>query len=154
MIGAFRRGGFIEKLEGCNVDEVYAGLVGAIDLPGTLRGEELHELLLAREKLGSTAMGDGIALPHPRQALSEHVRHPHLVLARLEQPIDFQAIDGQPVSMLILLLSSSLQNHLDMLARVANLMRSGEGRSILQEAYSHDDLCTRVELWLNQRSSG
>ena len=53
--------------------------------------------LLAREKLGSTAMGHGIAIPHVRNPVILHITRPAVTICFLKQPIDFQAIDGQPV---------------------------------------------------------
>ena len=82
----------------------------------------IFEILLQREKLGSTGVGNGIAIPHGKL--------PNLaklfgLFARLDRPIDFEALDGQPVDLMFLLLApeSAGADHLKALARVARLLR-------------------------------
>lgn len=83
---------------------------------------EIFETLLQRERLGSTGIGEGIAIPHGKLP-----RMPRLLglMARLERPIDFDAIDGQPVDLLFLLLApeGAGADHLKALARVARVLR-------------------------------
>ena len=78
-----------------------------------------------REELGSTGVGNAVALPHVRL---EHVKKPFGILARLKQPIDFDAIDGQPVDLVCLLLLSkeNEQAQLNVLAAVARRLRTPE----------------------------
>jgi PTS system nitrogen regulatory IIA component len=85
--------------------------------------------LLKREELGSTGLGNGVAIPHVRL---EHVKKPFGILARLKDPIDFDAIDGQPVDLVCLLLLSkeNEQAQLSTLAAVARRFRRPE---VLQE---------------------
>jgi PTS system nitrogen regulatory IIA component len=90
------------------------------------------EGLLAREKLGSTAMGGGVAIPHARLAgLSSIVG----LFARLEKPADFEAADGQGVDLVFVLLApeESGADHLRALARVSRLLRDPETRAKLRE---------------------
>jgi nitrogen PTS system EIIA component len=81
--------------------------------------------LLKREELGSTGVGNAVALPHVRL---ERVKKPFGILARLKQPIDFDAIDGQPVDLVCLLLLSkeNEQAQLNVLAAVARKLRTPE----------------------------
>jgi PTS system nitrogen regulatory IIA component len=90
----------------------------------------VFESLLGRERLGSTALGHGVAVPHGRvkgldQALA--------AFFRLAQPIPFDAPDGQPVSMLLCLLvpETATQQHLDILAELAHLMSNKTLREAL-----------------------
>jgi PTS system nitrogen regulatory IIA component len=82
----------------------------------------IYEALLQRERLGSTGIGEGIAIPHGK--LPEISRIFGLV-ARLEKPIDFEALDDQPVDILFLLLApeGAGADHLKALARVARVLR-------------------------------
>jgi len=88
------------------------------DLPGSA----IYEALLQRERLGSTGIGEGIAIPHGK--LPGLTRIFGLV-ARLDKPIDFEALDGQPVDVLFLLLApeGAGADHLKALARVARVLR-------------------------------
>ena len=86
--------------------------------------------LFARERLGSTGLGEGVAVPHGR------IKGLHQALCaffRLVRPIPFDAPDGQPVSMLLCLLvpENSAQQHLDILAELAHLMSNQELRTAL-----------------------
>jgi PTS system nitrogen regulatory IIA component len=81
--------------------------------------------LLKREELGSTGVGNGVAIPHVRL---EQVKKPFAIMARLKHPIDFDAIDGQPVDLVCLLLLSkeNEQAQLNVLATVARRLRTPE----------------------------
>lgn len=93
------------------------------------------EILLQREKLGSTGVGNGVAIPHGKMAKLEHVFG---LFARLDRPVDFEALDGQPVDLVFLLLApeGAGADHLKALARVARLLRDPEVAKKLRE--SHD----------------
>jgi PTS system nitrogen regulatory IIA component len=83
---------------------------------------DIFETLLQRERLGSTGIGDGIAIPHGRSTALERLRG---LFVRLDKPIDFEALDGQPVDILFVLLApeGAGADHLKALARVARVLR-------------------------------
>ena len=85
----------------------------------------IFEILLQREKLGSTAVGNGIAIPHGKMAKLNRLFG---LFARLDRPIDFEALDGQSVDLVFLLLAPEAAgaDHLKALARVARLLRDPE----------------------------
>ncbi len=83
---------------------------------------EVFETLLHRERLGSTGIGDGIAIPHGKMPRLERLFG---LFARLDKPVDFDALDGQPVEIVFLLLApeGAGADHLKALARVARVLR-------------------------------
>lgn len=83
---------------------------------------DIFETLLQRERLGSTGVGNGIAIPHGKLTKLDKLVG---VFARLEKPIDFEALDGAPVDLVFLLLApeASGAEHLKALARVARMLR-------------------------------
>jgi nitrogen PTS system EIIA component len=85
----------------------------------------IFEILLQREKLGSTGIGNGIAIPHGKLAKLNKLFG---LFARLARPVDFEALDGQPVDLVFLLLApeGAGADHLKALARVARLLRDPE----------------------------
>ncbi len=85
--------------------------------------EPIFQMFLTREELASTGIGDGIAIPHARGTLVGYVSQPLLSLSFLEQPIEYDAIDGKPVNILFLLISPNVQTHLRILAKLAYLLR-------------------------------
>ena len=84
---------------------------------------DLYESLLQRERLGSTGIGDGIAIPHGRMPGIDRLVG---LFARAEKPIDFEALDGQPVDIIFVLIApeGAGADHLKALARVARVLRN------------------------------
>jgi nitrogen PTS system EIIA component len=110
------------------LSEKAAGLTG-------LDARDIFETLLQRERLGSTGVGRGIAIPHGRVAGLKSIVS---VFARLEAPIDFEALDEEPVDLIFLLLAPEHAgaDHLKALARISRLLR--EPQSIERLRASHD----------------
>ncbi|MDQ8727726.1 PTS sugar transporter subunit IIA [Bradyrhizobium sp. LHD-71] len=98
-----------------------------------LKAAEVETALQEREKLGSTGTGDGIAIPHARL---RKVTRPIGVFARSKRPIDFQAIDGEPVDLFFLLLlpASNEGRYLSVLAAVARKLRNADTQARLRSA--------------------
>jgi nitrogen PTS system EIIA component len=94
---------------------------------------EVLEVLMQRERLGSTGIGSGIAIPHGKLAKLDRLFG---AFARLERPVDFEALDGQPVDLMFLLLApeGAGADHLKALARVARLLRDPEIARKLRES--------------------
>lgn len=96
-------------------------LVNVVLLPEGLDREALLEALLAREEVMSTAIGNGIAIPHVRQFGSESLQKDSIVVAYLFEPVDWKAPDGQAVHTLFLVLAADETRHLQILAEIAQL---------------------------------
>ncbi|MGZ3411908.1 MAG: PTS IIA-like nitrogen regulatory protein PtsN [Xanthobacteraceae bacterium] len=94
---------------------------------------EIFDVLLQREKLGSTALGAGIAIPHGKLAKLDKI---YGIFARLDRPIDFEALDGQPVDLVFVLLApeSAGADHLKALSRIARLLRDQQLANQLRDA--------------------
>ncbi len=107
----------------------------AVDLDNQL----VFETLQAREKLGSTGLGNGIAIPHGKIAGLDKVL---AIFVRLETPIEFDAVDDQPVDLAMMLLApeGSGADHLKALARVARLMRTESLVEQLRDSKKCEDL--------------
>jgi len=93
-----------------------------------LTGEQeraIFDVLLERERLGTTGVGAGVAIPHGKLS---GLKHLYGLFARLETPIDFESVDEQPVDLIFLLLApeSAGADHLKALARVSRLLRDRE----------------------------
>ena len=110
-----------------------AGLLTSIDLDLAL------EVITAREKLGSTGMGHGVAIPHGRL---EGLQEPAIVVAIHEQGVSFDAIDGKAVHIVVMLLvpNDDHQIHLGLLAKLAKLLQQENVRQALRTASSPEDV--------------
>lgn len=103
------------------------------------QAENLFQSFVAREKLGSTAIGDGVAIPHCR---APGVKRIYGCLLTLQNPIDFDSFDDQPVDLIFALIVPEEKNdeHLATLARVAALMQKDSSRRLLRECKNNTDL--------------
>lgn len=117
--------------------EQIASLV-ATELP-ELDEQDIFESLIAREKLGSTGFGNGIAIPHCRLP---GCHAPLSAVLRLDSAVDFDAIDGAPVDLLFVLLvpEAATDEHLELLRQIASMLDRSEIRERLRQAQSNEAL--------------
>jgi PTS system nitrogen regulatory IIA component len=110
-------------------------VVRLLPLPAEMDREAFFQLLLAREMAGSTAIGDGIAIPHVRNPIVLSTEHPAATLCFLAQPVDFGSLDGQPVSVLFTLVSPTVRAHLHLLSLLSFTLRDPRFKSaVLRQA--------------------
>ncbi len=112
--------------------------VVAQDIPD-LDSQTIFESLVAREKLGSTGFGNGIAIPHCRMA---GCTSPVSAVLRLDAPVDFDAIDGEPVDLLFVLLvpEAATDEHLELLRQIASMLDRDDVRARLRQAQTSESL--------------
>ena len=117
--------------------EQIANLIGK-EVPD-LDSQVVFESLIAREKLGSTGFGNGIAIPHCR---IKNCEQPVSALLHLDAPIDFDAIDGAPVDLLFVLLvpEAATDAHLELLRQIASMLDRKDVRDKLRTANSNESL--------------
>ena len=103
-----------------------------------LSARELFDQLMSRERLGSTGLGDGVAIPHCRCPCSEIMG----AFLRLEQAVDYDAVDGEPVDLLFVLVvpPDETSAHLDLLAALARIFSDADNRRRLRAASSDAEL--------------
>jgi len=109
--------------------------------------QRLLQAALEREELASTAVGDGVAFPHPRTASSQFVRKPAVAFGRSTRGINFDAEDGQPVRLFFFVCAPEEKLHLRLLARLNRLLRNPALRRALLEAETPEEAlrCIRRE---------
>ncbi len=140
LVEALREGGIHHGVAGCEKTEVLRAVVGLMPLPAQVDRGFLLEMLLARESLGSTGIGDGIAIPHVRNPIVLQIPRAMITLCFLESPIDFEAIDGKPVGVLFTILSPTVRAHLHILSRLAFLLRDDAFRALLSERAGPEEI--------------
>jgi PTS system nitrogen regulatory IIA component len=116
---ALEAGGIFYQLHDTSKDQALRALVQILPLPDGVDRELLLHLFLAREASASTAVGDGIAIPHVRNPIVLHVSRPAITLAFLAKPVDFGAMDGKPVHILFSIISPTTRTHLQLLSRLS-----------------------------------
>ena len=153
---ALSQGGIYYRVEGHDKESALRNVVGLMRLPRDVDRGFLLQVLLAREALASTAIGDGIAIPHVRNPIVLHVTQPTVCLCFLEEPIDFNSLDGKPVYCLLTLVSPTVKTHLYLLSRLAYALRDTGFKDVLEKQGSREKiLCeiARVESGLQQNES-
>ncbi|MCB1128937.1 MAG: PTS sugar transporter subunit IIA [Verrucomicrobiae bacterium] len=137
---AIEAGGVFYRISGSDVASVLAGVVDYLRLPEGADRALLLQMLLAREQMASTAVGEGVAIPHARNPVVLHVDKPIVTLCFLEHPVDFGALDGLPVQVLFTLVSPTVRAHLHLLSRLSFALRDTEFKQQLREQASRDVL--------------
>ncbi|HVC98582.1 MAG TPA: PTS sugar transporter subunit IIA [Pirellulales bacterium] len=131
LTSALKNGGELRDVAGTEKESVLRAVVERMSLPDAVDRELLWQLLVQREGAGSTGIGGGIALPHPRHPVVLPVRVPSITLCFPQQPIDFGARDGVAVHTLFVLVSRSVRSHLTLLAQVATALNDHRFRELV-----------------------
>ena len=138
-------GGIFYRLTGNDKPAVLRNIVEVLRLPDQVDREFLLQVLLAREALESTAIGDGIAIPHVRNPIVLHVPQPIVTLCFLETPVDFGAMDGRPVHALFTLISPTVKAHLHLLSRLAYALRDADFKTLIVRQANRDEILDAVK---------
>jgi PTS system nitrogen regulatory IIA component len=146
-------GGVHRDVEGHDKSAVLAAIVQRLPLGPDVDREFLLTVLDAREAMGSTGVGDGIAIPHVRNPILLHVDQPFVSLCLLRTPVEFGAIDGKPVHAVFLVVSSSVPAHLNILAQLGFVLRDADARALLGRRAPTDEILARIRA-IEQRSTG
>ena len=128
-------------------------IVRRLPLPPEIDREGLVTTLEAREAMGSTGIGDGIAIPHVRNPILLHVTAPFVTLCLLREAVDFDAVDGRPVHALFTVVSANVPGHLRILGSLGFVLHDEELRRLLSERAPGADLLARVRV-VEGRASG
>ena len=138
---------FHYDIPGRTFAEVLRAALDVLKLPPEDK-ELIYDLLVSREKLMTTALGDGLAIPHLRVPVVVDVPRPALSIFFTCKPIDMGALDGMPVHTLFLLLSLAPKQHLELLARLTFLFRQPEFVKLLQERAKPETILEWIQLVL------
>lgn len=141
---ALEAGGIFYRTGGTDRDQVLAEVVHHLRLPEEVDRNTLLKILIARENLCSTGIGNGIALPHLRNPGLLPMTRPTITLSFLEHKVDFQAIDNRPVDILCTILTPDLPSHLCLLSRLGFVLRNTKFRKLLDPPGSREEILTTL----------
>lgn len=128
----FARGDVYYNLQGSTPEAVIGSLAKLAKLPKGVDRAALKAALMSREGLGSTAIGNGFAIPHPRQRLIAEAGSGFIAVGYLDEPVEWGSPDGAPVTTVFLLLSSSADEHLTALSGLACLANDAAFRALVE----------------------
>ncbi|MDR2101702.1 MAG: PTS sugar transporter subunit IIA [Treponema sp.] len=138
LTALIQRGGVFYDIPGTNPTEVLTNMLELIPAPASLPPGELLRAVLEREALMPTAIGHGIALPHPRNPLVKNPDEQFLVFAFLQNPVDWRALDGIPVHTVILAVSASAKEHLHTISGINFFCQQESFLQLLENRSSRD----------------
>ncbi len=135
LLETLAKGGIFYRISGTTKKDVLRNALNMIKGVDESVSDPLFQMFVAREELASTGIGDHIAIPHARGSLVGYISQPILSLSFLETPIDYGALDGQPVYALFLLVSPNVRTHLRILARLSFCLHDPEFKqAVLSQA--------------------
>jgi PTS system nitrogen regulatory IIA component len=141
---ALTAGGVHHDVPGADRDAVLRSVVERLPLPAGTDRDFFLSFLLARENSGSTALGDGIAIPHVRSPLVLQGTTPLVTLSYLKEPVDFRAKDGGPVHTLFSLVTGTVRSHLHLLSTLAFVLQEPAVRAALARRAPIDEIVAAV----------
>lgn len=143
---AIHKGGVYKDVPGSTKEEVIRAAVERISADICLDADVITELLLDREKLMSTALSNGVAVPHTRDFLLQE-SFDVVAVVFPKEPIDYGALDAEPVDILFFLFACDDKRHLHLLAKLAHLSSKPENLSYLREHPSKEQLLDHIKQW-------
>ncbi len=140
------KGGVFSKIAGISKEEIIRNTMHELSSPLGIDEEVMSDLLLDREKLMATGLGQGIGIPHARDfLLSTH--HDVVAVVFPERPIAYGSLDGAPVHTLFFLFASDDKKHLHLLAKIAHLSSHPEAVAFLKTRPSKEALLEYIKTW-------
>lgn len=139
------RGDVFNNVKGLTAEEIFKSLSSLTDFPPAANGEDILTELLEREKVLSTAVGNGIAIPHPRRPLIGNPDDQRIYVCFPETPVGMGAPDSRRVHAMFILLSANSQSHIKALSELARLFRNEDFRRLLETQPSKQSLLDVID---------
>jgi nitrogen PTS system EIIA component len=143
---ALKAGGIHYRVGGTDRDSALKCIIDVMPLPEEVDKTYLLRVLVAREDLGSTAIGNGIAIPHVRNPIVLHVPRPMISLCFLDHPIEFGALDGRPVHTIFAMVSPTISAHLNLLSKLAYALRDPKFADIIATQGTREEIIAGTAL--------
>lgn len=151
---ALATGGIHYGISGDDQQTVLKHVVDLLPLPPQVDRDFMLQVLMAREALGTTAIGEGIAIPHVRNPILLHVAAPAITLCFLKKGIDFKAVDDKPVNILFTLVSPTVKTHLHILAKLAYGLRDERFKAVLRRPGTEAEILATVRTLEDELAKG
>ena len=148
IIKMIEEGGIYYNITGEKPAEVFGDVLPHLVLPAGIDKDLMYKGLCEREGLMTTSVGNGIALPHTRTPLISKERDERIFVCFLDKAINFDALDGKPVFVLFIILSSGAQSHLKVLSLLSYLFQKDAFREILRNKPDTKELISAIKQYL------
>ncbi|HHU36011.1 MAG TPA: PTS sugar transporter subunit IIA [Treponema sp.] len=145
IIEMVRLGGVYYHICGTTAEGVFKDAVSRIALPEGVDSTTLIAGLTERERLMSTSIGSGVALPHPRVPLITDTGSERIYVCYLDRGVNFDAMDGVPIHVMFLILSTGSTNHLNILSRLSYVLQKPLFREALRGKPDTEELIELIK---------
>ena len=144
LIEALKTGNVFHDVPSASIEKLFQEVSSRMDLPQPVK-VSLTEQLLQREKISSTGIGNGFAIPHPKTPLGQQINQSIVGTFFLQSPLDFKAPDGLPVTAVFVLLSTDSFHHLQLLSQLVQLLGNSIVNDMLNRSPSLEILVAQFE---------
>ena len=144
LIEALKTGNVFHDVPSVSIEILFQEVSSRMDLPKPVK-VSLTEQLLQREKISSTGIGNGFAIPHPKTPLGQQINQSIVGTFFLQSPLDFKALDGLPVTAVFVLLSTDSFHHLQLLSQLVQLLGNSIVNDMLNRSPSLEILGAQFE---------
>ena len=147
LIEALKTGKVFHDVPSASIEILFQEVSSRMDLPQSVK-VCLTEQLLQREKISSTGIGKGFAIPHPKTPLGKQINQSVVGTFYLHSPLDFNSPDGLPVTAVFVLLSTDSVHHLQLLSQLVRLLVNSSFNDMLKYSPSLEILVAKFEKYL------
>lgn len=137
--------GGVFTVEGSSTTEIYEKVCNLIKFPESITSDAVFNALCAREKIMSTAVGNGIALPHASVPIIKEEDEQRVCVVYLKDPLDMNAPDEMKVHTMFVILTQNRQTHLQVLSRLVSLLRDTSFLNLLENQANGVDLIEKIK---------
>lgn len=137
--------GGVFTVEGSSTTEIYEKVCKLIKFPESITSDAVFNALCAREKIMSTAVGNGIALPHASVPIIKEEDEQRVCVVYLKEPLDMNAPDEMKVHTMFVILTQNRQTHLQVLSRLVSLLRDTSFLKLLENQANGVDLIEKIK---------
>ena len=137
--------GGVFTVEGSSTTEIYEKVCKLIKFPESITSDAVFNALCAREKIMSTAVGNGIALPHASVPIIKEEEEQRVCVVYLKDPLDMNAPDEMKVHTMFVILTQNRQTHLQVLSRLVSLLRDTSFLKLLENRANGVDLIEKIK---------
>lgn len=144
LTDSIKIGGIFYEVEGDSLGEVLKRIARLAPVSGPEAANSLAGSLIERERVRSTGIGKGIAIPHPQKPMPDFFPHSFVTVCFLKHPLDFSSMDGKPVSTVFLIVASSQAEHLKLLSRLSFCLKDKDFMEIVESVPGPDVLISTL----------
>jgi PTS system nitrogen regulatory IIA component len=145
LVKLLKNSGIFYDTAGENVVDVIKNAVKIIHTPKDIDKDSIIYSLIQREEMMPTAIGRGIAIPHPRNPIISDIENENLSICFLKNKVDFKAIDGEHVHTLFIVLSANSTRHLEILSKISFLCHKNQFIEFLKNKSPEEEIFSYIE---------